>query len=87
MNSKIYISFFLTFFTLTIFAQDAKLSVTVSKNKLGVNQRLRVKYTINKQGGDNFQQPVFKNFDVIAGPSQAVSQSISHTSAGRTVGI
>ncbi len=85
MNSKVYISFFLTLFTLTIFAQDAKLSVTVSKNKLGVNQRLRVKYTINKQGGDNFQQPVFKNFDVVAGPSQAVSQSINHTPSGRTV--
>ncbi len=75
MNLKIYISFLITLFTYTVFAQDAKLSVNVSKNKLGVNQRLRVEYNINKQGGDNFQQPNFKNFKVVGGPSQSVSQS------------
>ena len=75
MNLKIYISFFLTLITLSVFSQEAKLSVQVSKNKLGVNQRLRVQYTINKQGGDNFKHPNFKNFKVTGGPSQSVSQS------------
>ena len=58
-----------------LFAQEPVLSVKVSKNKLGVNQRLRVEYKINKQGGDNFAPPNFKNFKVVGGPSQSVSQS------------
>ena len=58
-----------------MFSQKAELSVNVSKNKLGVNQRLRVEYKINKQGGDNFKSPNFVNFKVVGGPSQSVSQS------------
>jgi len=58
-----------------LFAQQAELSVSVSKNKLGLNQRLRIEYSINKQGADNFKAPDFKGFDVIQGPSQSVSQS------------
>jgi len=84
MNLKIYILFLISLITCTVFGQEPALSVKVSKNKLGVNQRLRVEYTINKQGGDNFKEPNFKNFKVIGGPSQAVSQSISR-SGGKTV--
>lgn len=75
MTLKHYISFIITFISLTVFAQEAELTATVSKNKLGVNQRLRVQYEINKQGGDNFKHPNFKNFKVVGGPSQSVSQS------------
>ncbi|WP_299617752.1 BatD family protein [uncultured Tenacibaculum sp.] len=70
-----FISFILVFVSLSVFAQDAELSVKVSKNKLGVNQRLRVKFAINKQGADNFTPPNFTNFKVVGGPSQSVSQS------------
>lgn len=75
MKLKFYISFLITFVTFTTFAQDAELVASVSKNKLGVNQRLRVIFTINKQGGDNFTPPNFKNFKIVGGPSQSVSQS------------
>ena len=47
----------------------------VSNNKLGLNQRLRIEYSINKQGADNFKAPDFQDFQVIQGPSQSVSQS------------
>ena len=40
-----------------------------------MNQRLRVEFTINKQGGDNFTPPSFRGFDVVGGPSQSVNQS------------
>ncbi|WP_299712321.1 BatD family protein [uncultured Tenacibaculum sp.] len=70
-----FISFILVLVSLSVFAQDAELSVKVSKNKLGVNQRLRVKFAINKQGADNFTPPNFTNFKVVGGPSQSVSQS------------
>ena len=46
----------------------------LSKNKLGVNERLRVVFTMNKDG-DNFNPPSFKNFKVIAGPTQQISSS------------
>ena len=47
----------------------------VSKNKLGVNQRLRVEFSINKQGADNFRPPNFRGFEIVGGPSQSVNQS------------
>lgn len=46
----------------------------VSKNTLGLNERLRVDFTMNFDG-DNFMPPTFDGFRVIAGPSQQVSQS------------
>ena len=60
--------------TQSIIAQ-AEFKTTVSKSKLGVNQRFRIVFSINKQGADNFTPPSFKNFKVIAGPSQSVNQS------------
>lgn len=73
MKQLIFILFL--FISSSFIAQQAELKATVSKNKLGVNQRLRVEYSINKQGGDNFKLPQFKNFKVVGGPSQSVSQS------------
>lgn len=75
MKLKVYISLLVSFITFTINAQDAALTATVSKNKLGVNQRLRIEFSINKQGADNFKAPNFTNFKIVGGPSQSVSQS------------
>ncbi|WP_271406401.1 BatD family protein [Tenacibaculum soleae] len=75
MKFKTYISLLICFISLTINAQESALKTSVSKNKLGVNQRLRVEFSINKQGADNFTPPNFKNFKVVGGPSQSVSQS------------
>ncbi len=61
--------------TFSGFAQQAELEVNVSKNKLGLNQRLRIEFSINKQGADDFTPPKFSDFKVIQGPSQSVSQS------------
>lgn len=65
------------FCTGLIFSQEAELTVSVSKNKLGENQRLRIQFSVNKQGADNFSPPNFQNFKVVAGPSQSISQSSS----------
>jgi hypothetical protein len=78
MKLKYYISIFISILTLSVAAQQAALEVSVSKNKLGLNQRLRIEFSINKQGADNFTPPKFKNFKVIQGPSQSVSQSWSN---------
>ena len=46
----------------------------VSKTTLGLNERLRIDFVMNFDG-DNFVQPNFEGFRIIAGPSQQVSQS------------
>lgn len=61
--------------TLSLYAQNTELKVSVSKNKLGLNQRLRIEFSINKQGADDFTPPKFTNFQIIQGPSQSISQS------------
>jgi hypothetical protein len=58
-----------------LFAQ-VQFEAKVSKNSLGLNERLRIDFTMNADG-DNFVPPNFEasGFRVIAGPSQSVSQS------------
>ena len=71
---KFYIVTILLFTSQVFFAQ-IELKTTVSKNKLGVNQRFRIVFTVNKQGADNFKAPPFTNFKVVGGPSSSVNQS------------
>ncbi len=75
MKLKFYISIFIVLLAFEGAAQNAELNVKVSKNKLGLNQRLRIEFSINKQGADDFSPPKFDDFRVIQGPSQSVSQS------------
>ncbi|OYX85294.1 MAG: BatD protein, partial [Flavobacteriales bacterium 32-34-25] len=53
---------------------QVQFETKVSKNTLGLNERLRVDFVMNIDG-DNFDEPSFDGFRVIAGPSQQVSQS------------
>ncbi|MEX1383763.1 BatD family protein [Lutibacter sp.] len=71
---KFYIVTILIFTSQVLFAQ-IELKTTVSKDKLGVNQRFRIVFTVNKQGADNFKAPPFTNFKVVGGPSSSVNQS------------
>lgn len=77
MKFKIYI---LTLFTLlsvtTSFSQEdgVTFETKVSKKKLGINERLRVDFVMNKDG-DNFEPPNFNGFTVVGGPSQSISNS------------
>lgn len=58
-----------------LFAQ-VQFEAKVSKNSLGLNERLRVDFTMNADG-DGFEPPNFEacGFKVVGGPSQSVSQS------------
>ena len=75
MKLKFYIFLCICIISAAVTAQEATLKTSISKNKLGINQRLRVEFSIDKQGGDNFTPPNFTNFKVVGGPSQSVSQS------------
>lgn len=68
------------YIALLVFAlQSAQSQVTfkttVSKEQLGLNERLRIEFSIDRQGGDDFTPPDFVNFKVLAGPSQSSSFS------------
>lgn len=56
-----------------LFAQ-VQFEAKVSKNTLGLNERLRIDFTMNADG-DNFSPPSFEGFRIVGGPSQQVSQS------------
>ena len=58
----------------SIASAQVKFEAKVSKKKLGVNERLRVDFEMNKDG-DNFNPPSFNGFTVVGGPNQSVSNS------------
>lgn len=70
---------FLVLFGLLIslqgFAQETvEFTVNLSKSKLGINERIRVDFSMNRDG-DQFTPPDFKGFRVVMGPSQSTSSS------------
>ncbi len=69
MKSKLLIITFL----ITCFASaQVTFEAKVSKKKLGINERLRIDFVMNKDG-DNFTPPSFENFTIVGGPSQTIS--------------
>ncbi len=63
------------FITNCLLAQ-VKFEANVSKNTLGLNERVRIEFSMNEDG-DNFVPPNFEacGFRVVGGPSQSISQS------------
>jgi hypothetical protein len=56
-----------------VFAQAVEFKATPSRTKIGVNERVRVEFSMN-QDGDNFNAPTFQGFNV-SGPGQMISNS------------
>jgi hypothetical protein len=73
MKLKTYILFFILLVSQLVSAQ-VEFTAKVSKQKLGINERLRVDFEMNSEG-DNFRPPAFSGFTVVGGPSQSVSHS------------
>jgi hypothetical protein len=66
--------FFLLLLSFQGLLAQVQFEAKVSKQTLGLNERLRIDFSMNDDG-DNFTPPNFEGFKVIAGPSQQVSQS------------
>jgi hypothetical protein len=58
------------------FAQ-VKFEAKVSKKKLGVNERLRIDFEMNRDG-DNFVPPSFDDFTVVGGPNTSLMNSYAN---------
>lgn len=65
---------FLLLLTFQGLLAQVQFEARVSKTTLGLNERLRVDFSMNGDG-DNFSPPAFEGFRVVGGPSQQVSQS------------
>ncbi len=84
MNGSKYISGFLAWLLIglvvlspSVYAQDetgVSFTANVSKKSLGINERLKVTFVMNKDG-DNFVPPNFQGFDILIGPMQSISSS------------
>lgn len=64
----------LIFFISGLLSAQVSFDAKVSKKQLGINERLRVDFTMNTDG-DNFEPPSFENFSVVGGPSQSINNS------------
>ena len=62
------------FFISGLISAQVSFDAKVSKRNLGINERLRVDFTMNKDG-DDFEPPNFENFTVVGGPSQSINNS------------
>ena len=77
MLKRFYIILASFLFALPLQAQDEKavsFELNLSKEKLGLNERLRVEFAMN-QDGDNFTPPKFDGFRVLMGPLQSISSA------------
>lgn len=74
MKMKHLLIFIIFVFSFGIVSAQVEFNAKVSKKTLGINERLRVDFEMNKDG-DNFNPPSFSNFRVIGGPNQAISNS------------
>ena len=54
---------------------QVEFKATVSKSNIGINERLRVDFTMNDDG-DNFESPAFEGFKIFGGPNQSVNYSL-----------
>ena len=61
------------FFSCILSAQ-VNFRANLSKNSLGINERVRIDFIMDKDG-DNFTPPEFDNFRIVAGPSQSIKNS------------
>ncbi|MDO9595124.1 MAG: BatD family protein [Lutibacter sp.] len=73
-SAKFYIFTILAFASQVLLAQ-VEFKTSVSKTNLGLNERFRIEFSVDKQGADNFKPPSFADFKVVGGPSSSVSQS------------
>ena len=72
MRSKIL--FIVCIFFSYLLSAQVNFRATLSKNSLGINERVRIDFIMDKDG-DNFIPPEFENFRVVAGPSQSIKNS------------
>src|SRR5699024_6985545 len=73
MTMKAYILVLFLMVSTLSFGQ-VEFTAKVNKEKLALNEQLKITFEMN-ENGDDFNPPEFKDFKVVAGPMQSISQS------------
>ncbi|MDT0294502.1 BatD family protein [Mesonia ostreae] len=73
MKSKFIVAL-IGFFLCQVVGAQVKFEAEVSRETIGVNERVRIDFKMN-QDGDNFNPPDFRGFNVVGGPYQSISNS------------
>jgi hypothetical protein len=61
---------------MSVLAQEAKFTATVSKETVALNSKFKLEFKLENAQGTNFQAPDFDDFIVVGGPSTSSSMSI-----------
>lgn len=69
-----HLLFLFTFLLSLAGFSQVKFEAKVSKERLGINERLRVDFEMDEDG-DNFKRPEFEDFRIVGGPNQSISNS------------
>ena len=69
-----HIGLYILLLNSTLVISQVNFEAKVSKNKLALNERLRIDFVMN-ENGDNFTPPNFENFQIIGGPNQSIKTS------------
>ena len=69
-----HIGIYILLLNSTLVISQVNFEAKVSKNKLALNERLRIDFVMN-ENGDNFTPPNFENFQIIGGPNQSIKTS------------
>lgn len=84
MKIKHYIFAALVLWANLLFAQEIKLTASVSSNEVGVGQPFEIAFTVNGNA-ERFNPPVFNGFQVVSGPNQ--SSSMTSVNGNTTVSM
>ncbi len=71
-------------FAISLFAQDAKFTASVNKNKVGLNETFKITFSLNKNG-NKFNAPSFKDFFVLSGPNQSSNMQFINGNVSQTI--
>ena len=89
MNIKIAKNLFLLFFVLLvnqlIAQQPISFKASTDAKQVVVGGYFEVSFTLENAQGQDFQPPVFKDFNVVSGPSQSISTSSFNGNWSRTL--
>jgi BatD DUF11 like domain len=61
---------------LSVLAQDAKFTATVSKSTVALNSKFKLEFKLENAQGSSFEAPNFEDFEVVGGPSSSSAMSI-----------
>ncbi|HJN79111.1 MAG TPA: protein BatD, partial [Flavobacteriaceae bacterium] len=69
-----HIGLYLLLLNTSLIIAQVNFEAKVSKNKLGLNERLRIEFVMN-ENGDNFTPPNFESFQIRGCSNQSIKTS------------